>query len=511
MPPQYSQNNNLSASKSISTQPLKNQSWIPYVAIGVILSLGAAIALNITTTLPQFIILGVVFGLLIAFIIFQSPEAGAYILIIAVFTNLSDLFTEKGLPSITKPLIAIVGLSIFAHYIFKTEKRLELPRLTRIEVALLTYFAVIFASSLIASDRSVAFNSFFDVLKDAAVGLCILITLNTKAKLKTGVAALILSVAIISVLGVYKTFTGTEQTFFGFAQNSAFGQVNESGVLRYGGPIAEANVWAQVLAAVLPFSIYQFIKRPEASTKIIMILSTAFIFLALLLTQSRGAILALFFVLPIMALEMRINAPTLLFAAAIGLIALLLVPSQYTERIKSLQIFFQADPEYGLTQDESVAGRREKMLTGLAMFTDRPILGVGFGNYNTNYWDYAGRLGFESGATDIQGEKGAREPHSLYIEIMSETGLLGILSFLTFFVLLFSGLYKTRKLILEGSDKSWSTWITSTAIAILSFLISGFFLHGIRFRYIWVLIGLALATIYISKPTSSNTLEETLQ
>ena len=95
---------------------------------------------------------------------------------------------------------------------------------------------------------------------------------------------------------------------------------------------------------------------------------------------------------------------------------------------------------------------------------------------------------------------------------MSETGLFGIITFLIFFWFLFGGLYQARKRALGSLDKNWEIWITSTAIAILSFLISGFFLHGIRFRYIWVLIGLALAVIYITKrATSPNPFEKVLE
>ena len=528
MAPSSSQKSkNSSRTKSISTQGIKatgiqgqlqsglkfvDKSWLPFIALSIVFSLGVAIALNLITTLPQLLILGGVFGLLLALIIFQNPEIGGYLLIFTVFTNMSDLFTEKGLPSINKPLMAITILSILVHYLFKTENRLQFPQLTRIELSLLAYFAVIFASSFVASDRSLALSSFFDLMKDVAVGLCILITLNTKSRLKTGVNVLIFGVAFVSFLGVIKTVTGTEQTFWGFAQNSVFGQINSAGVLRFGGPIGESNVWAQVLAATLPFAIYQLFKRPEPLIRITMLGSALVIFLCLLYTESRGAIVALFLVIPLIILEMRLNATSILISAVVGIMVISLVPSKYTARIKTLQIFFQTDQQYGLTQDESVAGRREKMLTGLAMFEDKPFLGVGFGNYSTNYWKYAGQLGFEASTTDIQSAQADREPHSLYIEIMSETGLFGIITFLIFFWFLFGGLYQARKRALGSLDKNWEIWITSTAIAILSFLISGFFLHGIRFRYIWVLIGLALAVIYITKrATSPNPFEKVLE
>jgi O-antigen ligase len=142
------------------------------------------------------------------------------------------------------------------------------------------------------------------------------------------------------------------------------------------------------------------------------------------------------------------------------------------------------------------------MLTGLAMFRDNPILGVGFDNYTDNYWNYAGNLGLEASARNLTSERALREPHSLYIEILAETGLLGILAFLLFFGLIMKNIYQIRKTYrTRGSapNEDWSAWITSTGISILTFLVAGFFLHGIGFRFIWVLAGMALSAINISK------------
>jgi O-antigen ligase len=138
------------------------------------------------------------------------------------------------------------------------------------------------------------------------------------------------------------------------------------------------------------------------------------------------------------------------------------------------------------------------MLTGLAMFQANPFLGVGFANYTDNYFAYAEDLGVE---TDIQDVEVRREPHSLYIEIMAETGALGMLTFMGFLGLLFSGMYQVRKRYLKSnlkSDVAWAPRITAIMFSLLSFLVAGFFLHGIGFRYIWVLAGMALAIIHIA-------------
>ena len=124
-------------------------------------------------------------GLILTITIFQKPELGAYILIFTVFTNLSDLFTEKGLPSINKPLVVIVMFSIFANYVLRTGKINISAANTRSAAALLAYYLTILFSSLVAINQSKSFLSIFDLTKDIAIGICIYLTLNTKERLKT--------------------------------------------------------------------------------------------------------------------------------------------------------------------------------------------------------------------------------------------------------------------------------------------------------------------------------------
>jgi len=475
--------------------------WLPFLIIGLILALAAAIGLNYITTSPLLLVLGGIGGLILAVVILQKPEIGAYLIIFTVFTNMSDLFTEKGLPSINKPIVAIIMLGIFANIILKTGKLSPLPKFTRVEGMLAAYFLVVAISFFVAQNQDRALSYITDLAKDIAIGICIYVSLNTREKWKNGISVLLFAVTFVSILGVLHTLTGSSQTFWGFAQQSAFGQTSDSGELRYGGPIAESNIWGQVLVSILPIALYRLARAHTPQSKVLAASASLFILLAMLFTQSRGAFLALVLVLIFIAFDLRIKSSTLLAVGSVGLLLLFLVPSKYTERFKSLDIFFQANQDSTLSQDESVQGRREKMITGLAMFADHPFLGVGFANYTDNYWSYAGSLGLEAATQDVNSETTARQPHSLYIEIMAETGIFGIATFLGFLGLLLGGLYKTRSKINENQknpDPDWPAWISSLMMSLFTFLVAGFFLHGIGFRFIWVLSGLAMAAIHLA-------------
>ncbi len=75
-----------------------------------------------------------IIGFVVVMAIYQKPELGAYLLTIMVFTNTSDLLTNQGFPSVNKPLVAVIGVSILANAFLQTGK-FKLPVMGRAEWA----------------------------------------------------------------------------------------------------------------------------------------------------------------------------------------------------------------------------------------------------------------------------------------------------------------------------------------------------------------------------------------
>lgn len=470
------------------------------------IALGLLIAIIVSLTSQAFsgaFLVGGVMAALMAVVVIQRPELGAYLLIITVFTNLSDYVTERGLPSVNQPLIALTYLSVFVNYVLMRRGGIiEIPRISRIEGALLAYFLTIVISLFVSPNSDGVFYIIIDVAKDILAGVCLFLAFNDKEKWSKGGWILIILIANLALLGVVKMASGTEFTFGGLAQLSGLGQVGDNGELRYGGPIGEPNIWAQILVATMPLVLYRFSREKNSFVKINLLFAALMIMLAIIYTGSRGAFVALVITLPLIAIERKVRFQTAVSTVAIFMVLMLFMPKSYTERLSSLTLLFDNKNEYSLQSDSSFAGREEAMLTGLAMFRDKPLLGVGFGNYGINYSEYASILGLST----IPG--GTRpgdlpKPHSLYVEIISETGLIGFLTFGAFFGGLLAGILKVylrdRK---KKNEQEWATWQIAFFFSILSFLISGIFLHGILWRFIWMLIGLAMAILSISENRS---------
>lgn len=101
------------------------------------------------------------------------------------------------------------------------------------------------------------------------------------------------------------------------------------------------------------------------------------------------------------------------------------VPENFRERIsESVEQARPLDPASVPITDENFAAaeRLAHWQAGWDMFSDHPALGVGAGNFNVRFEEYAVREGFRTS----QGHA-----HNYYIHTLAETGLLGLLAYLT--------------------------------------------------------------------------------
>jgi O-antigen ligase len=126
------------------------------------------------------------------------------------------------------------------------------------------------------------------------------------------------------------------------------------------------------------------------------------------------------------------------------------------------------------------------------MFLDNPLLGVGKGNYPERYQEYAVRTG-------ITPSRQVYSPHNLYLEVLAENGLLGVLIFgAMVYQMIFRPLYAYADLKKAGLVEQ-ALLFRGITYGILAFLIGSFFLHGAFPRYLWLLFGLAMAADNIAR------------
>jgi O-antigen ligase len=468
----------------------KNDLFYIFMSV-IVASIGVVAVSNANTKIGLYGLAGLL-AIAVVMTIIIKPSLGANILVFAIFTNVSDSLTTQGFPSIIKPLVVIVAFALLVRYLYVGQLPVLHPKTARIEFFLLAYFMIVIMSFLVASDKNQVLTEILDLGKDMVIIYCILFALRDAQSWKQTIWLIIITTTALCCLSIYQlVLHNYSQTFFGLASITMDQVFGDSSTPRIGGPINAPNLWGQILVAVSTLLIFRIIHEKRTFTKIAGFVMLGIILYVVLNTYSRGAylVLAIDLVLILFIFEKHFN-PLIAFAGLSILILLVpFLPSSYRDRFDTLSAF---TAENGIYQDTSFRGRTSEMLTGLTMFAAHPILGVGAGNYPTNYQHYAQLIGIEFRAQ-------ARDPHSLYVQLLAETGILGAIAFLGMVLFLIQALNKAcRSIELSPHLHDWLPWISAIRLAITSYLLTSIFLHNAYIRYFWILVAMALAGIQIT-------------
>ena len=219
------------------------------------------------------------------------------------------------------------------------------------------------------------------------------------------------SLAVLECLGVLPGRFPLPETRL-FRATGGFGWPNELGMF---------------LAVGIPISVFSVRAAATSGSRLLAMVGLAAASMGLLATFSRGSWLALIGATPILFLfEDRRRVLHALGVAGITLVLMqLLTGGAVVGRIAAT------------VDDPYVVQRMALTLTGLLMFRDNPIVGVGpggfassledFGPQVTWLWDYVGSA------------------HNAYVEIAAEMGLVGLAAFLAFVTISLARLVRSAR------------------------------------------------------------------
>jgi len=275
-------------------------------------------------------------------------------------------------------------------------------------------------------------------------------------------------------LTVAQAATGTfSSSYLGFAQAPVRQVVGIHNSFRSAGPIGDPNFYALVLAVLVPVALMRLRDETRPVLRFVAGATTLLLIAGIVLTYSRGGLVTLFVSLVLFAILARVSAAHIAFAAVVALPLVPFVPLAYWERIGTLR-----------QGDNSISKREQSQDVALQMFVDHPIGGVGANNYPIAYLPYAFRLNEPAAA---------EEPHNLYLAVAAETGLLGLATFLATQALVLRYAWQRRKAALDRGDRVAEGLATTVILALLTYLAGVAFLPIAYPRYLWILVGLALA------------------
>ncbi|HVS33088.1 MAG TPA: O-antigen ligase family protein [Thermoanaerobaculia bacterium] len=418
---------------------------------------------------------------------------GLPLIVLVVYTNLSDILIRNfSIPSVLQPLILLLAIPVLRY---REAFRPEWAILQPLTIGLIGYCLFVFASSTWARDVAVADSAMVDVLKSLGILIVPACLAVSWRALRGAMIAMVAGAVVLAILTLAQVALDDPDLQFGGLAALEFGHLfGEVQLLRPSGPVGDPNYFARILILALPAAAFLGIGRRSRAERAGYVAAAALIALAIVFTYSRGGMLGLAAVVALIVVAGRVR---LTWVNALIIVALLaaLLPTAAGQRMMTLGAFVTTGPE-SVDVDSSLDKRRLLLEAGWRMFTDHPFLGVGAGNFGSHYPGYANLVGWTG--LDYTPAGVRQYPHNLYLEMAVETGLLGLLAFLAAMTVALVTLYRSRHDLLQRGESGHAALVTAIAIALAGYLVCSLFLHSGFQRYLWLLLGLAVAAVRLT-------------
>jgi len=424
---------------------------------------------------------------------------GLPLLVVVLYADISDtIMRHYPVPSLLRPLILLLGVVVWRyHKVFRPlSAALRAPM-----VFFVLYAVVVFSTSVWASNAYEADARFSEVTKAVMICLVAASMAATWQALHRAFVALVVTAAAMATVSVIQITTGHFQNILGGMVKVKEGTIYaEVSMPRASGPpVNDPNFYARILLFAIPLAIALALNEQRPLRRLLYAGAAAVVTAATLLTYSRGAMLALAATALMMVATVGLRRRHLAAIAVCSVALLFVLPDEVEQRLLTVKSIAGADR--GGRLDSSVEKRRILLGSGLGMFNDHLLTGVGAGNFNTYYAKYAARIGMSGIDYGIRGEH--EFPHNLYLEIASETGLIGLASYGAIALSILLALWNTRRLLRRRGDTPHAVLASCVAAAIAGYLVASLFLHESHIRYFGLYVGFGIAVTRLAREQSA--------
>lgn len=316
-------------------------------------------------------------------------------------------------------------------------------------------------------------------------------------------------VAMLIFAAAPRTFGGLRKLFYAtlvFCFLNVFlgGQV-QSGIadsrLDFAGTFGNSDDLALLAGFALPFWIFFSAQIKTGLIRVPLLLAGCFFLLRIIgLTATRtavvglGAMLVMYLVRASMTRRILVAATALLGTVVIAVT----LPSSVLERFATITDSFSATAA-GEQQAEteamaSTAARRKLMLDAVDITLRHPLTGIGPGQFSSYRGDDA--------PLDYTRSRSWQNAHCAYLQVSSESGVLGLVFYVVFLGSIYRTIQITRRLNVPGAHPDWRVGYQMAVcleLALVYFLACAVFLNCTEYIYQFILGGLALAAERITK------------
>ena len=264
---------------------------------------------------------------------------------------------------------------------------------------------------------------------------------------------------LLTITGLFMFFYGVYASFFASADKP---------IMRMISFVEDPNSFAIKLMPLVAFS-YILIKTEKLRIlKIVALILLISLILSIILTFSRGGMIALFIMLSFIGFKEIKHKRNIFFIVMFILLLLLIIPQEL--------MFFRIGTITNINLDASIIQRVKILKGALRMFLDHPIWGVGAGNFITHSKIYCGTIL-------------GRVAHNSFLHVAAENGIIGLLLFSSILALTFKNLIYCCKNL---TNSKYYYYPLGIIYALLGFLIHSLFLSEQFNVVLFILIGLTV-------------------
>ena len=351
-----------------------------------------------------------------------------------------------------QPFAQIVALTTLGSILVsKEQKRIPWYPLSRM---LVVWWGWMLVTTFFAFNQSAAWLQWDKVWKVQLFVFVTMMMLTSKERINALVLVMMVSLGLYGVKGgIFTILTGGGYHVMG-PVSTFIGGNNEIGL---------------ALIMTVPLMRFFHLQAPRAWMKTGMMVSMILTFVAILGTQSRGALVGLVVMVAYLVMKTRkrgVLVLVLLLALPVGY---LFMPESWHERMDTIETY---------EEDASAMGRINAWWTAWNLASDRPIVGGGFETFN---WRIFNR--YAPVASDVH------DVHSIYFEALGEHGFVGLFLFLS---LGFLGILTARKIVRETKSEPRLSWMRDLAsmihVSLIGYAASGAFLGLAYFDFYYTLL-----------------------
>lgn len=358
-----------------------------------------------------------------------------------------------------RTFVFILGAATFGAWLVRLLLKREKVRVAVVPMALVfLWFLWGLASSLWAQEQILAIGRAIDIAQGGLFLVLLQNLIGDQKRLKTSLIVYFIAAVFFSLVAIGTgMFEGIKRVVVTEAQNP--------------------NALARALGVGLLLVPYLFNRFQRGYWRILVVLGSISLLLAILMTGSRGAWLGLFAAVGLtwaIARGKFVKLRSLIAVIALLFIGILLldyygVPLEWhVRRVLSL-----ADPEQTLE-----SARAYIWAVGWEMVKDKPLFGVGLQNFPVCFERYIDAAG-------VAGKRGiypGRDPHSIYLSALAELGIPGFMMIAVLFWAIFWRLLPYR------ADKR-----AICGMLLLLFMAFSGVVATIQYRkFFWLALGLAI-------------------